>query len=144
MVAQAESLELTMKGFLTSSCCPAFVNYIRKAFPELKDHVSHNLSPMAAISRYIKETNANAKIVFVGPCTAKKAEIQQDFVKPWVDAVITFEELQALFDSKNIDLTTLEEGLLDNATSDAYLRTAADSQMRWLRDSRNRDSRTLS
>ena len=116
MVAQAESLELTMKGFLTSSCCPAFVNYIRKAFPELKDHVSHNLSPMAAISRYIKETNANAKIVFVGPCTAKKAEIQQDFVKPWVDAVITFEELQALFDSKNIDLTTLEEGLLDNAS----------------------------
>lgn len=116
MVAQAESLELTMKGFLTSSCCPAFVNYIRKAFPELKDHVSHNLSPMAAISRYIKETNANAKIVFVGPCTAKKAEIQQNFVKPWVDAVITFEELQALFDSKNIDLTTLEEGLLDNAS----------------------------
>lgn len=116
MVAQAEARELAEKGFLTSSCCPAFVSYIKSAFPELTEHISHNLSPMATIARYIKETTENAKIVFIGPCTAKKAEIQLERVKPWVDAVMTFEELQALFDSRDIDLTALEEDVLDNAS----------------------------
>ena len=116
MVAQAESKELSEKGFLTSSCCPAFVNYIEKSFPEFKDNISHNLSPMATISKYIKDTTEGAKIVFIGPCTAKKMEIQKESVKPYVDAVLTFEELQALFDSRDIDITTLEEGVLDNAS----------------------------
>ena len=43
-------------------------------------------------------------------------EVQKESVKPYVDAVLTFEELQALFDSKEIDITTLEEGVLDNAS----------------------------
>ena len=55
MVADAESRELVEKGFLTSSCCPGFVSYIEKTFPDMKQYVSHNPSPMAAISRYIKE-----------------------------------------------------------------------------------------
>lgn len=116
MVADAESRELAEKQFLTSSCCPAFVSYIEKSFPDLKPFVSHNLSPMATISKYIKEHEAPCKIVFIGPCTAKKAEVQKDEVKPYVDAAMTFEELQALFDSKDIDITTLEEGVLDNAS----------------------------
>ncbi len=116
MVAQAESKELTEKGFLTSSCCPAFVAYVKSAFPELIPHISHNLSPMATLAKYIKETTENAKVVFIGPCTAKKAEIKLDKVKPYVDAVLTFEELQALFDSKEIDLASLEEDVLDNAS----------------------------
>lgn len=116
MVAQAESKELAEKGFLTSSCCPAFVTYIQQAFPELLPYVSHNLSPMATIAKYIKDTTENAKVVFIGPCTAKKAEVQRDTVKPYVDAVLTFEELQALFDSRDIDITALEEGVLDNAS----------------------------
>ncbi len=116
MVAQAESKELAEKGFLTSSCCPAFVSYIEKSFPELAEYVSHNLSPMATISKYIKDTTKGAKIVFIGPCTAKKMEIQKESVKPYVDSVLTFEELQALFDSRDIDITTLEEGVLDNAS----------------------------
>ena len=116
MVAQAESKELAEKGFLTSSCCPAFVAYIKKNFPALVPFVSHNLSPMGAISKYIKETEENAKIIFIGPCTAKKAEVQLDSVKPYVDVVLTFEELQALFDSRDIDITTLEEDVLDNAS----------------------------
>ncbi len=116
MVAQAESKELAEKGFLTSSCCPAFVAYIQKAFPNLSSYISHNLSPMATISKYIKDTTENAKVVFIGPCTAKKAEIQKDEVKPYVDAALTFEELQALFDSRDLDITTLEEGVLDNAS----------------------------
>lgn len=116
MVAQAESKELAEKGFLTSSCCPAFVAYIKKNFPALVPFVSHNLSPMGAISKYIKETEENAKIIFIGPCTAKKAEVQLDSVKPYVDVVLTFEELQALFDSRDLDITTLEEDVLDNAS----------------------------
>ena len=116
MVAQAESKELAEKGFLTSSCCPAFVTYIRQSFPELLPYVSHNLSPMATIAKYIKDTTANAKVVFIGPCTAKKAEAQNEKVKPYIDAVLTFEELQALFDSRDMDITALEEGVLDNAS----------------------------
>lgn len=116
MVAEAESRELAEKGFLTSSCCPAFVTYIRQSFPQLLPMVSHNLSPMAAIARFIKETTPDAKTIFIGPCTAKKAEAQLDTVKPYIDAVLTFEELQALFDSRELDITTLPEDVLDNAS----------------------------
>lgn len=116
MVAMQESKELAEKGFLTSSCCPAFVSYVKSAFPQLAEHISHNLSPMAALAKYIKETDEGAKVVFIGPCTAKKAEAQLESVKPYVDSVLTFEELQALFDSKDIDITTLDEDVLDNAS----------------------------
>lgn len=116
MVAYAESKELAEKGFLTSSCCPAFVDYIQKHFPQMAEHISHNLSPAATIAKYIKETDKDSKIVFIGPCTAKKMEFQKEEVKPYIDSVITFEELQALFDSKDIDITTLDEDVLDNAS----------------------------
>lgn len=116
MVADAESRELAEKGFLTSSCCPAFVDYIEKAFPDLVPFISHNLSPMATIAKYIKEHEAPCKVVFIGPCTAKKAEVQKENVKPYVDVAMTFEELQALFDSKDIDITQLDEDVLDNAS----------------------------
>ncbi len=116
MVALSEAKELAEKGFLTSSCCPAFVSYIKSAFPDLVPYISHNFSPMAAISKYIKDTVPNVKTVFVGPCTAKKGEILLPEVRPYVDSVLTFEELQALFDSRDIDITTLSEGELDNAS----------------------------
>ena len=116
MVAYGESRELAEKSFLTSSCCPAFVSYIHKAFPNLEPLVSHNLSPMASIAKYIKEHEPEAKVVFVGPCTAKKMEVRKDEVRPYVDTAITFEELQALFDSRDIDITGLEEDVLDSAS----------------------------
>lgn len=116
MVAMSEAKELSEKEFLTSSCCPAFVQYIKTSFPALLPYVSHNLSPMGMLAKYIKETGEGAKVVFIGPCTAKKAEAQLETVKPYVDAVLTFEELQALFDSKDVDITTLSEDVLDNAS----------------------------
>ena len=116
MVALKESRELAEKGFLTSSCCPAFVRYVRTAFPQLEEHISHNLSPMAELARYIKTVDKDARVVFIGPCTAKKAEAQLETVKPWVDAVMTFQELQALIDSKDLDVASMEEGVLDNAS----------------------------
>ena len=54
--------------------------------------------------------------ILFGPCTAKKMEAQLDTVRPYIDSVMTFEELQALFDSRDLDITTLEEGVLDNAS----------------------------
>jgi [FeFe] hydrogenase (group B1/B3) len=116
MVAFAEGLELSEKGFLTSSCCPAFVEYIKKSFPDMQKHISHNLSPMATIAKYIKKTDPQSKIVFIGPCTAKKTEIKDDRVKPYVDSVLTFEELQALIDSRDIDISSLSDDMLDNAS----------------------------
>jgi [FeFe] hydrogenase (group B1/B3) len=116
MVAMAEAKELSEKGILTSSCCPAFVKYIKSNFPSLTEHISHNMSPMAVLAKYIKNTTQNSKVIFIGPCTAKKAEAQLEEVKPYVDTVLTFEELQALFDSRNIELNSLEEDLLDNAS----------------------------
>ncbi len=117
MVALKESAELKEKGFLTSSCCPAFVKYTQKFFPMLKGKISHNLSPMAEISRVIKHTAPQSKVIFIGPCTAKKAEAMLDSVSPYVDCVLTFEELQSMFDGRGVDITTLEESRLDNASS---------------------------
>ncbi|MBR5881354.1 MAG: monomeric, partial [Clostridia bacterium] len=116
MVALEEAKELSEKGLLTSSCCPAFVQYIKTNFPNLVDRISHNMSPMGVLAKYIKETTPGAKVIFIGPCTAKKAEAQLERVKPYIDAVMTFEELQALYDSRDIDITTLGEDVLDNAS----------------------------
>ena len=116
MVAMDEARELVEKEFLTSSCCPAFVSYIHKNFPKLVEHISHNPSPMAKIAKEIKKSDPLAKIIFIGPCTAKKAEIKLEHVRDVVDCVLTFEELQALFDSRDIDLTTMEPEPIQEAT----------------------------
>ena len=116
MVALSESRELSEKELLISSCCPAFVKYIKNSFPDLVDKISHNMSPMATLAKYIKERDVKAKVVFFSPCTSKKAEAQLDEVKEYVDAVLTFEELQALFDSREIIISKLPEAQLDNAS----------------------------
>lgn len=116
MVAYNEAAELAEKGFLTSSCCPAFVRYIETQFPKLKENISHNPSPMVEISKHLKKLEPNSKVIFIGPCTAKKAEVRKEAVKPYVDLALTFEELQALFDSREIELAKLEEEPLDNAS----------------------------
>ncbi len=116
MVAYAEAAELAERGFLTSSCCPAFVSLVKKQFPELAENVSHNMSPMATIAKRIKELDPEAKTVFIGPCTAKKGEFQQPEVHKYVDCVITFEELQAMFDSRDLDVTAMEETEINDAS----------------------------
>ena len=116
LVAYSEATELAEKGFLFSSCCPAFVDYVRKNFPDLAQFISHNLSPMGAIAKVLKEEDEDCKLVFIGPCTAKKMEIHREDVEGLVDVVLTFEELQALFDSKEIVLEELEDTEIDQAT----------------------------
>lgn len=116
LVAMNEAHDLVEEGFCTSSCCPAFVRYIHQAFPTLVPKVSNNLSPMAAIGKYIKQTDPKAKCVFVGPCIAKKMEMHDEIVSQYIDCVITFEELAVLFEARGIDLTTLPESPMDNAS----------------------------
>lgn len=116
MVALEEASELQKEGFLTSSCCPAFVKYINNEFPNLSKHISTSLSPMAKLAKYIKDNENDTKVVFIGPCTAKKMEMKKENVNKYVDSVLTFEELLALFDSKDLQIETLEEDILDNAS----------------------------
>ena len=117
MVADKEAEELVEKGFLTSSCCPAFVDYIKKHVPELADKISHNLSPMAEIGKFVKLGGESpVKCIFIGPCTAKKAEMRLPNVGLWIDSVLTFEELQAMIDAREIEMESLEETSMNDAS----------------------------
>ncbi|MBF4692680.1 4Fe-4S dicluster domain-containing protein [Fusibacter ferrireducens] len=98
---------------LTSSCCPSFVEYIKKKFPELQTHISSTVSPMTATARLIKAIDPEAVVVFIGPCISKKKEKQKTSD---TDYVLTFEELAALMDAKDIQLESLESTPLNNAS----------------------------
>lgn len=116
MVAERETEEWMERGMLTTSCCPGFVGLVKKKYPELEGYVSHTPSPMVVIGLHLKEREPDAKVIFVGPCVAKKKEFQLGRTMNAIDCVLTYEELYALFESKGIDLTTLEEEPLDEAS----------------------------
>ena len=117
LVAAAEAEELREKGFLISSCCPAFVSYVERHFPSLTAYISTSLSPAGTLARKIKQDDPTAKVVFIGPCTAKKTEFQRKEYRGLIDSVLTFEELQALIDSKDLDVPSLAEISLDDASA---------------------------
>ena len=98
--------------FLLTSCCPSWAMLAKKFFPDLIDQISQELTPMVATARSIKKEHPNAKVVFIGPCAAKKLEASRRSVRSDVDFVVTFEELQAMFDAKDIDLSQYEACLL--------------------------------
>lgn len=116
IVAYKEAKELAQTGFLTSSCCPSFVRYIEINFPDMVKFISHNVSPMVEIAKLIKKSDKTAKVVFIGPCISKKMEFQKSEISGIVDCVITFEELQALFDGMDINVEELGEDVLNNAS----------------------------
>ena len=91
--------------FLLTSCCPSWAMMAKKFFPDLIDQISEELTPMVATARTIKKEHPNARVVFIGPCAAKKLEASRRTVRSDVDFVVTYEELQAMFDAKEIDLT---------------------------------------
>lgn len=99
---------------MTTSCCPSFVNYVDKKYPELKEYVSHTISPMVATARIIKSVDPDGITVFIGPCIAKKSEKK---AYSEVDYVLTFEELSALISAKDIKMEDLEPSPLNNASS---------------------------
>ena len=116
MVADQEADELAEKGVLTTSCCPGFVGYVKRHHPEMEQYVSHTPSPMVMIGLHLKEKEPNAKVVFIGPCVAKKTEFQLGRSRNSIDSVLTFEELAALFEAREIEVSELEEGALEGAS----------------------------
>lgn len=95
--------------FLFTSCCPAWAVLVKKYFPDLASEVSRELTPMVATARSIKVNRPNARVVFIGPCAAKKLEASRKTIRSYVDFVITFEELAGIFDAKGLNLAELEE-----------------------------------
>jgi len=91
-----------------TSCCPAWSVMAKTQFPEFKDYISMALTPMVITARMVKKDHPDARICFIGPCSAKKLEANRRTVRSDVDFVLTFEELLGMFDAKEIDFATLE------------------------------------
>ncbi len=91
--------------FLLTSCCPAWAMLAKKQFPQMIDKVSQSLTPMVATARRIKQRTPQARVVFIGPCAAKKLEASRMSVRSDVDFVITFEELSGIFAARDIDFS---------------------------------------
>lgn len=104
--------------FLLTSCCPSWSMMAKKYFPTMIDNISQELTPMVATARKVKQEHPDAKVVFVGPCASKKLEAMRRTIRSDVDFVVTFEELAAMFDAKEIDPAAFEgESSPHNATA---------------------------
>lgn len=96
-------VEKTGDVLITSCCCPLWVGMLKKSYHELVKDVSPSVSPMIAAARVIKKLSPDVKVVFIGPCIAKKAEAKEKDLIGAVDYVLTFEELKGIFDVLEID-----------------------------------------
>ena len=95
--------------FMATSCCPAWHAMVHKLFPAQAKNISMTLTPMVYTARMVKKEQPDAKIVFVGPCAAKKLEAIRENIRSDVDFVLTFEELQGMFEAREINLETMED-----------------------------------
>lgn len=102
--------------YMTSSCCPAFKKFVENEHEHAIGNISKSVSPMTATAQLIKEIDNKAKVVFIGPCIAKKQEKRREELQGVTDYVLTFEELAALLDAKGIELDSLKEAPLNNAS----------------------------
>ncbi len=89
---------------MTTSCCPAFVNMIEMHYPALKENMSTTVSPMCGVSRYLKRQDPDTVTVFVGPCIAKKSEINLHDIEGNADYVLTYGEIRSLMYGKGVEL----------------------------------------
>lgn len=94
---------------ITSCCCPMWVAMIKKVYGDLIKHVSPSVSPMIAAGRVMKKLNPDVKVVFVGPCIAKKSEAKEPDLLGDIDFVLTFQEVQEIFDALDVDPSKLSE-----------------------------------
>ena len=95
--------------FMGTSCCPAWSVMAKKLFPDFANCISMALTPMTLTARLIKHEHPTAKVVFIGPCAAKKLEAMRKSVRSEVDFVLTFEEMAGIFDAKHVELESLKE-----------------------------------
>ena len=103
--------------FMGTSCCPAWSVMAKKLFPDYAECISMAMTPMVLTARLIKKEDKDARICFVGPCSAKKLEASRRSVRSEVDFVLTFEELMGLFEAKEIDVSSLPDDPNDNFDS---------------------------
>lgn len=101
-------------GFLgnrhVACAAAAWHEMVHKLFPEQSKNISMTLTPMVFTARLIKKDFPDSKIVFVGPCAAKKLEAIREDIRSDVDFVLTFEELQGMFEAKDVDFASIEGG----------------------------------
>ena len=96
------------QNYMATSCCPAWHSMIHKLFPSETGKISMTLTPMVYTARLMKKKYPGCKVVFVGPCAAKKLEAIRADIRSDVDFVLTFEELQGMFEAKEINFETIE------------------------------------
>ena len=106
-----EWIEARKEGrIMTTSCCPAFISMLRHHFPkQYEENKSATVSPMVAVSRYLKSMDPDCVTVFIGPCIAKKGETLNTFVADSADYALTYGEIVALLDSREIAIEPVEE-----------------------------------
>ena len=112
--------------YMATSCCPAWHAMIHKLFPSETGNISMTLTPMVYTARLMKKKYPGCKVVFVGPCAAKKLEAIRETIRSDVDFVLTFEELMGMFEAKEIDWETTPEsdGLDEASGSSRYFAVA--------------------
>jgi iron only hydrogenase large subunit-like protein len=115
---------------LTSCCCPIWIGMIRKVYSRLAGHIPPSVSPMVACGRSIKKLYPQAKMVFIGPCLAKKAEAREKDIAGAVDHVLTFKEIQDVFEIAGIDPEGCGEDQRDHSSRSGriYARTGGVSR----------------
>ena len=115
---------------LTSCCCPVWIAMIRKRYHELLPHVPGAVSPMVVCGRFLKRIHPDAVTIFAGPCLAKKKEAKEPDIADAVDYVLTFQEMQDIFDAAEISLEELPEEEKEHASKAGrlYARTGGVSQ----------------
>lgn len=115
---------------LTSCCCPIWISLIKRNFSEIVNHLPPSVSPMIACGRIIKELYPNCKTIFIGPCLAKKAEAKEPELIGAVDCVLTFQELNDIFNAFKIDFSNICETKKEHSSSAGrlYARTGGVSE----------------
>ncbi len=109
-----KELQENQNRVIISSPCPAIFTFIEKFRDRLVPNLAKIVSPMIAMGRYLKASlGKDVKIVFIGPCIAKKGEYREEEVAGAIDAVLTFEEIKSIFERKQIDIDELEESYFD-------------------------------
>ncbi|MBR1758443.1 MAG: 4Fe-4S dicluster domain-containing protein [Lachnospiraceae bacterium] len=106
-----EWIEARKEGrIMTTSCCPAFISMLRHHFPKIyEENKSQTVSPMVAVARYLKALDPECVTVFIGPCIAKKGEAQNEFIKGSADYALTYGEIVAMLDAKDVTIEPVEE-----------------------------------
>ena len=107
------------QDYMATSCCPAWHSMIEKLFPSEFGKISMTLTPMVYTARLMKKKYPGCKVVFVGPCAAKKLEAIRENIRSDVDFVLTFEELAGMFEAREIDWASIEEAPVLNEGSGA-------------------------